>query len=101
MSDSSDDKETLEMAEQLARMINKNISAVMSSITGNIDLEKIETVLAAFAGVYTVSQYYEYKLNKLNIPILAIQKSKEAAEKYFLDVISADLNSFKIEKGDA
>lgn len=94
-------EEVMKLASSMAKLINKNISAVTAVITENIEPEKIETVLSAFAGVYTVAQYYEYKLSKLNIPPQAVETAKEAAEKYILDIIATDLNSFKIEKGEA
>jgi len=96
-----EETELKELAAQMAGMIHKNIVDVTNALTVNIDYEKKHTVLSAYAGVYSVCSYFEYKLAKMGINPGAIQKAKEGAEKYVLDVISGDIGGFPTEKGEA
>lgn len=95
------DEDTKKLAEQMAKDINKNIRDVTTAVTMNINYEKRHTILSAFAGLYAVAGYFEYKLTKLGLTPQAIQKAKEGADKYVLDVISNDIGGFPINKGDA
>jgi hypothetical protein len=101
MTDESDDKKIKELAVEMAQMINKNIRDVTAAVTMNIDYENKHTILASFAGLYAVCGYFEYKLSKLGLSPGAIQKAKDGADKYVLDVITSDLGGFSIDKGDA
>ena len=88
-------------AEQMAPLITKSIRDITTTITMNIDYDRPYTVLAAYAGAYSVCSYFEYKLNDLGLSPGAIQKAKEGAEKYVIDVISSDIGGFSIDKGEA
>lgn len=90
-----------ELANEMAAMINKNIRDVTTTITMNIDYNKPHTVLSAFAAVYSVSEYFQFKLGQMGISPDAIQKAKDGADKYVIDVISGDLKSYPIDKGEA
>ena len=90
-----------QMANEMATLINKNIRDVTTALTMNINYEKPHTVLSAFAGVYSVSAYFEFKLTQLGITPDAIQKAKDGADKYVVDVISGDLGAFSVDKGEA
>ena len=94
-------EEILKIAKDMARLISKNIRDVTTSLTMNIDYDKKHTILAAYAACYSVTSYFDFKLNQLGIPLAAIQKAKEEADKYVLDVISGDLESFTLDKGEA
>jgi hypothetical protein len=96
-----DDKEIKDLANEIALMINKNIRDVTTAVTMNIDYNKKHTILAAFAGLYAVSGYFEFKLTQLGLTPQAIQKAKDGADKYVLDVMSDDLGAFSIDKGEA
>lgn len=93
--------EELKVARELASLITRNIRDVTTALTMNLDYNKPHTILAAFAGAYSVTSYFEYKLTKLGISPQAIQKAKDGAEKYVIDVISSDLGGFSIDKGEA
>lgn len=95
------DEEVKKLASEMAALITRNIRDITNTITMNIDYEKKHTILAAYAGVYSVASYFEFKLGRMGIPTDAMQKAKEGAEKYVLDVISGDLGSFPIDKGEA
>lgn len=95
------EKEIKELTDEIASLIRRNIRDVTTAVTVNIDYSKKHTILAAFAGLYSVSGYFEYKLTELGLSPSAIQKAKEAADKYVLDVISGDLGAFSLDKGDA
>lgn len=97
----SDEQRIKEMANEMATLLNKNIRDITAAITVNIEYSKAHTVLAAYAAVYSVSSYFEYKLSKLGITPDAIQKAKEGADKYVIDVISGDLGAFSVDKGEA
>ena len=101
MTDEADKEQIKEMAKDMATLIHKNIRDVTTAITMNIDYKKRHTILAAFAGLYAVSDYFEFKLAELGLTPDAIQKAKEASEKYVLDVISNDLDAFTSSKGEA
>lgn len=95
------DEETLKVAKELASLMTKNIRDVTTALTMNIDYEKKHSIVAAFGAVYAVAGYFEFKLAKMNITPDAIQKAKEGADKYVLDVIASDTNTFAIDKGEA
>lgn len=97
----SKEKEVSDLAKEMAAMIHKNIRDVTTAVTMNIDYEKKHTILSAFAGLYAVSNYFEFKLTQLGLTPDAIQKAKDGADKYVVDVISGDLGSFTIDKGEA
>jgi len=96
-----DEEEVQRIAAEMAHLINKNINEVVQTLSVNMDMKKKHTVLAAFAGVFAVSSYFEYKLTELSMPPAAVQKAKEKAEKYVVDVISQDLGAFPIDGGKA
>lgn len=95
------EEEIQKAAQEMAVLIHKNIRDVVAALTMNIDTEKAHTVLSAFAGVYSVSSYFEYKLTELGLTPDAIQRAKEKSEKYVVDIISSDLNAFSVDKGEA
>lgn len=95
------DEKSLKMAKEIAELITKNIRDVTTALTMNIDYDKRHTIVAAFGAVYSVSQFFEYKLTTLGVTPAAIQEAKEGADKYVLDVIAGDSNNFAINKGDA
>ena len=95
------DEKAIKMAKEIAHLMTKNIRDVTTALTMNIDYEKQHTIVAAFGAVYSVAGFVEYKLAKLGVTPDAIQKAKEGADKYVLDVIASDTNSFSIDKGDA
>lgn len=95
------DKKAEKVAKQIAHLMTKNIRDVTTALTMNIDYDKQYTIVAAFGAVYSVAGYFEYKLNSLGVPPAVIQKAKEGADKYVLDVIAGDTNTFSIDKGDA
>lgn len=97
----SEEQKIKELANEMAVMIKKNIRDVTTALTMNIDYDKSHTVLAAFAAVYSVSEYFEFKLNQMGLPPDAVQKAKDGADKYVMDVISGDLDSFPLDKGEA
>lgn len=97
----SEEQKIKDMANDMAALINKNIKDVTATITLNIDYEKPHTILSAFAGVYTVAEYFEYKLGQFGITPGAIQKAKDGADKYVVDVISGDKGVFSLDKGEA
>lgn len=97
----SEEQKIKETAKEMAVLINKNIKDVTNTITINIDYDKPHTILSAFAGVYTVAEYFEYKLGQMGITPAAIQKAKEGADKYVVDVISGDKGVFSVNKGEA
>jgi len=97
-----EDEQVTKMAEELARLINKNIQEITACIAKNIDYEKNHTILAAFSGLYTVSQYFEMKLSKAySIPAAAIEKSKQKAELYAIEVLADEHGEFMIDEGEA
>ena len=95
------DEKALKMAKEIAYLMTKNIRDVTTTLTMNIDYEKQHTIVAAFGAVYSVTGFFEYKLAQLGVTPGAIQEAKEGADKYVLDVIASDTNSFSIDKGDA
>lgn len=97
----SSEEEIKRIANEMAYLINKNIEEIVQTVVVNMDMQKKHTVLAAFAGVFTVSSYFEYKLVEMKMPPAAIQKAKEKAEKYVVEVISQDLSAFPINGGKA
>jgi len=96
-----EDEEIKKVAQEMANLISKNIRDVTVALTMNIDYDKKHSILAAYAGCYSVASYFEFKLNSMGLPPAAIQKAKEQAEKYVIDVISGDLGGFPIDKGEA
>lgn len=97
----SEEQKVKELANEMAVLINKNIKDITATITLNIDYDRPHTVLSAFAGIYTVAEYFEFKLGELGITPGAIQKAKEGADKYVVDVISGDRGAFSVDKGEA
>lgn len=97
----TEEEKIKQMASEMATLIHKNIRDVTTALTINLDYSKAHTILAAFAGVYSVQSYFEYKLTELGITPDAVQKAKEGAEKYVVDVISGDLGAFSVKKGEA
>lgn len=97
----SEEQKVKELANEMAIMIKKNIRDVTTALTMNIDYDKSHTVLSAFAAVYSVSEYFQFKLGQMGLSPDAIQKAKDGADKYVMDVISGDLGSFPIDKGEA
>lgn len=97
----SEEQKVKELANEMAIMIKKNIRDVTTALTMNIDYDKSHTVLSAFAAVYSVSEYFQFKLGQMGLSPDAIQKAKDGADKYVMDVISGDLGSFTIDKGEA
>lgn len=97
----SKEEETKQLAQQMAKDIHKNIRDVTTAVTMNIDYDKSHTILSAFAGLYAVAGYFEFKLTELGLAPAAIQKAKEGADKYVLDIISSDLGAFSADKGEA
>lgn len=97
----NDEKEVKALALEMAKDINKNIRDITTTITMNIDYERKHTILSAYAALYAVAGYFEYKLSKLGLTPDSIQKAKEGADKYVVDVISNDLGTFTVEKGEA
>lgn len=95
------DPKTLELAKEMAVLMTKNIRDVTTALTINIDYDKKHTIVAAFGAVYAVAGYFEYKLTTLGITPDAIQKAKDGADKYVLDVIAGDTNKFSLDKGEA
>lgn len=95
------DEKALKMAKEIAHLMTKNIRDVTTALTVNIDYDKEHTIVAAFGAVYSVSEYFEYKLATLGVTPAAIQEAKKGADKYVLDVIAGDSNNFSINKGDA
>jgi len=89
------------MANEMASLMNKNIRDVTTTITQNINYEKPHSVLAAFAALYSVESYFQFKLGQMGISQDAIQKAKDGADKYVTDVISTDLGAFPLNKGEA
>lgn len=85
----------------MAALITKNIRDVTTAVTMNIDYQQPHTILAAFGAVYSVASYFEYKLSNFGLTPEAIQKAKDGAERYVLEVISGDLGNFPIDKGEA
>jgi hypothetical protein len=94
-------EEDLKIVKNMAHLITKNIRDVTTALTMNINYDKPYTILAAYSAAYAVTSYFEYKLTKLGITPGAIQKAKESADKYVIDVISHDTGNFSIDKGDA
>lgn len=90
-----------EMANEMASLINKNIRDVTTALTMNLNYERPHTVLSAFAAVYSVASYFEFKLTQMGLEPGAIQKAKDGADKYVIDIISGDLNAFSVDKGEA
>jgi len=97
----TEEEEVKELAKEMATLLHKNIRDIVTAITLNIDYEKPHTILAAFAGLYSVETYFQFKLNQMGIPPDAIEKAKEGADRYVVDVISADLGGFSVGKGEA
>lgn len=95
------EEELKEMAKEMASLMTRNIRDVTTAITMNIDYEKKHTVLAAYGALYAVCSYFEIKLNTFGITPDAIQKAKDGADKYVIDVVSAEKNTFPIDKGEA
>lgn len=95
------DEKTMQTAKELASLMTRNIRDVTTALISNIDYEKKHTIIAAFGAVYAVAGYFEYKLTTLGITPDAIQKAKEGADKYVLDVIASDTNTFSLDKGEA
>lgn len=95
------DEKSLKMAKEMAHLMNKNIRDVTTALTMNIDYDKQHTIVAAFGAVYSVSEYFQYKLSTMGVTPAAIQNAKEGADKYVLDVIAGDTNSFPVNKGEA
>jgi hypothetical protein len=97
----SEEQKIKQMATEMASLINKNIRDITTAITMNLDYKKPHTVLSAYAAVYCVSSYFEFKLTEMGLTPDAIQKAKEGADKYVVDIISGDLGAFSIDKGEA
>lgn len=95
------EEELKEMAKEMAALMKRNIRDVTTAITMNIDYDKKHTVLAAYGALYSVCSYFEIKLNSFGIIPDAIQKAKDGADQYVLDVVSAERNTFPIDKGEA
>lgn len=96
-----EDKKLKEMANEMATCLNKNIRDIVTAITVNIDYEKPHTILAAFAALYSVETYFQFKLNQMGITPDAVEKAKEGADRYVTDVISQDLGGFSVNRGEA
>jgi hypothetical protein len=94
-------EEIKRLALEMAKEVNRNIRDITNAITMNIDYEKKHTILSAYAAVYAVSEYFEFKLTEMGLPPAAVQKAKDNADKYVLEIISGDLGSFSTEKGEA
>ena len=97
----TEEEEIKKIAKEMSTMLHKNIRDIVAAITLNIDYENSHTILAAFAGLYSVETYFQFKLNQMGIPPEAVEKAKEAADRYVVDVISADLGGFSVGKGEA
>lgn len=95
------DKKSIQTIKEIAHLMTKNIRDVTTALTMNIDYEKQHTIVAAFGAVYSVAGYFEYKLGTMGIAPAAIQKAKEGADNYVLDIISGDLGAFTTDKGEA
>jgi len=89
------------IANEMASLISKNIRDVTTAITININYEKPHSILAAFAALYSVETYFQFKLNQMGISPDAVEKAKEEADKYVTSVISQDLGGFSIDRGEA
>lgn len=96
-----EDEELTRLATKIAALVNKNISEITEVIAKNILEEEPETLISGFAALHTVSSYYEYKMNKMGIPPLAIEKAKNSAENYVLDIIATELGTVAQNKGEA
>lgn len=99
--EAKDEEQIKEMAKEMAALMKRNIRDVTTAITMNIDYENKHTVIAAYGALYSVCSYFEIKLNSFGLTPDAIQKAKDGADKYVLDVISGELNAFPIDKGEA
>ena len=97
----SEEQEIKKIANEMAALISKNIRDVTTALTMNIDYDKKHSILSAYAGCYSVASFFEFKLGQMGIPPAAIQKAKEEADRYVLDVISGDLGNFPLNKGEA
>lgn len=97
----SDNDELMKLAGKIATLVNKNINEITEVVSKNISNEAPETLIAGFAALHTVSAYYEYKMGKMGIPPLAIEKAKNSAENYVLEVIADELGTVAQEKGEA
>lgn len=97
----NEEEKIKKVAVEMAKFLNKNIKDIVATITVNIDYEKPHTVLAAFAALYSVESYFEFKLNQMGITPEAIEKAKEGADRYVTDVISTDLGAYPLSKGEA
>lgn len=86
------------IAKETASLIHKNIRDVVAALTINIEHDKAHTILAAFAAVYSVESFFEFKLGELGFDKQAMLKAKEGADKYVNDVISSELGGFSIDK---
>lgn len=101
MDKKEDTEEIKRLAIEMAKEINRNIRDITNAITLNIDFEKKHSILSAYAAVYAVSEYFEFKLTEMGLPPASVQKAKENADKYVLEIISGDLGGFSLGKGEA
>lgn len=89
------------MATEVAKLVNKNIQEITSVISNNIKDNEPHTFISGYAALHTVCIYYEYKMNRMGIPPKAIEKAKQSAEDYVLDVIADQMGTVAQEKGEA
>lgn len=93
--------ELMTLAAKIAQLVNKNINEITAVVANNIEEDKPETLIAGYAALHTVCSYYEYKMNKIGIPPKAVEKAKESAENYVLEVIATEMGTVAQNKGEA
>lgn len=97
----TEEDELMVLAAKIAALVNKNINEITNVIASNIEEDKPETLISGYAALHTVCSYYEYKMNKMGIPPAAVEKAKQSAENYVLDIIATELGTVAQNKGEA
>lgn len=90
-----------ERAMKIAEMIQRAITDITEAVSMNVDEEDSISKLAVYSALCTVTSYYDFKLRDSGFLNSEIETTKASAEKYVLSLISDELGTVPIKKGDA
>lgn len=94
-------KDQYERAMKIAEMIQRAITDITEAVAMNIDEDDPMSKLSAYSALCTVTSYYDFKLRESGFTNSEIEATKTSAEKYVLTLISEELETIPLKKGDA
>lgn len=82
-------------------MIQRAIADITEAVSMNINEEDEMSKLVVYSALCTVSGYYDFKLRDSGYTNTELETTKASAEKYVLTLISEELGTTALKKGDA